>query len=286
MQNTLTRLNPDASVDTVCEVLERDGGVIIENLVDEETLKGLWEDLNPALENWDYGADDFSGHRTKRLSSLFARTEHVATVALKEQFLGAARRLIERPVPVWMGGRRVELAPNVQISATQVIQIWPGEGAQWLHRDDMSHLRVYPGPIGRVQLMLAMSDFTAENGGTLVIPGSHTLGDEEPPAKDRAVSTEMPAGSCLIWLGGTYHAGGPNQSDAPRTGLTISMIAGNMRQEENQYLAVPREKVLAYPEEVRRLLGYDTCPPFLGWYESADPHLVLQQDTEPAEGER
>ncbi|QHC20454.1 phytanoyl-CoA dioxygenase family protein [Streptomyces sp. GS7] len=276
MKPTLTRLSPSASVDEVCEVLERDGGLIIENLVDEATLKGLWEDLGPALDDWDYGDNDFAGHRTKRLSSLFARTRHAATIALLPQFLGAARRLIQRPVPVWMGGQRVELAPNVQISATQVIQIWPDEGAQWLHRDDMSHLRTYPSPISRVQLMLAMSDFTTENGATLVVPGSHTLGDEEPPAKDQAVPAEMTAGSCLIWLGGTYHGGGPNRSDGPRTGLTISMIAGNMRQEENQFLAVPVEKVRAYPEEVQRLLGYDTCPPFLGWYESADPHLVLQ----------
>lgn len=278
MESTLIRLSPRSSADEVSEVLERDGGLIVEDLVDEETLRGLWSDLGPALEDWRYGADDFSGHRTKRLSSLFARTEHVAKVVLTPQFLGAARKLIERPVPVWMGGKRVELAPNVQISATQVIQIWPGEGAQWLHRDDMSHLRTYPSRISRVQLMLAMSDFTAENGGTLVVPGSHTLGDEQPPAKDRAVPVEMKAGSCLLWLGGTYHGGGPNDSEAPRTGLTVSLIAGNMRQEENQYLAVPREKVKEFPEELQRLLGYDTCPPFLGWYESSDPHLLLQQD--------
>jgi hypothetical protein len=40
-------------------------------------------------------------------------------------------------------------------------------------------------------------------------------------------------------------------------------------------LAVPRGSVLAYPEEVRRLLGYDWCPPGLGWYEMEAPYTVL-----------
>ncbi|WP_311137782.1 hypothetical protein [Streptomyces sp. I6] len=38
---------------------------------------------------------------------------------------------------------------------------------------------------------------------------------------------------------------------------------------------MPRESVLAYPEEVRRLLGYDRCPPGLGWYEMDDPYVLL-----------
>jgi len=111
----------------------------------------------------------------------------------------------------------------------------------------------------------------------MVIPGSHLWDDERPPLAEEAIPTEMPAGGGLIWLGATYHGGGQNTGVDPRTGLTLALDLGNLRQEENQYLAVPKEMVLAYPEEVRRLLGYDRCPPGLGWLEMDDPYTVLEE---------
>ncbi|MFE7868876.1 phytanoyl-CoA dioxygenase family protein [Micromonospora humida] len=275
--NAIVTVHPDADIDRVCALLDHDGAVIVEGFLDAGTRQALWDDLGPALEESGYGDNDFSGHKTKRMSSLFARSRHMAAVALHPLFLGAARRLIQRPVPVWFGGEQVSISPNIQVSATQVIQIWPDEGVQCLHRDDTSHLRPYPAPTTRAQVMVAMSDFTAENGATMAIPGSHRWDDERAPRRDEAVPAEMPAGSALIWLGGLYHGGGQNTSTQPRTGLTLSYIAGNMRQEENQYLAVPMEVVREYPEELQRLLGYDVCPPFLGWYESRDPHTLLAE---------
>ncbi|MFB7469192.1 phytanoyl-CoA dioxygenase family protein [Streptomyces sp. NPDC056224] len=272
----LQRVGPDTALDDVVEILERDGGVIVEDLADDDTLKGLWEDLGPDLEARDYSGDWYNGTRTRRVSSIFARTTRLTPVVTHPLFLGAARRIMQQPVHVWIGRSRTELVPTVQISGTQAIQIHKGQGKQPLHRDDALHLRRHPGPTSRVQLMLAMSDFTADNGGTMVIPGSHHWDDERAPRTEEAHPTEMRAGSGLIWLGGVYHGGGSNATDTPRTGLTIAIDLGNLRQEENQYLAVPRESVLAYPEEVRRLLGYDRCPPGLGWYEMDDPYVVLE----------
>jgi ectoine hydroxylase-related dioxygenase (phytanoyl-CoA dioxygenase family) len=271
----LTRVTPDASLDEVVEILERDGGIIVEDFIDAGTLQALWTDLGPALDTQAYGDDWYNGTKTRRVSSVFARTTRLTPVVAQPLYLGAARRIMQQPVPMYIGKNRVEMTPTIQISGTQLIQIHPGQGKQPLHRDDALHLRTHPGPTSRVQLMLAMSEFTAENGGTLVIPGSHHWDDERAPSTDEAYPTEMPAGSGLIWLGGVYHSGGKNTSDKPRTGLTIALDLGNLRQEENQYLAVPREAVLAYPEEVRRLLGYDRCPPGLGWVEMDDPYLLL-----------
>ncbi|WP_214410547.1 phytanoyl-CoA dioxygenase family protein [Sphaerisporangium fuscum] len=275
----LSRVRPDADLDEVVEILERDGGVIVEDFVDDATLAALWDDLGPALDACPYGDDWYNGKRTRRVSSLFARTAHLTPVVTQPLYLGAARKIMQKPVPMWIGKSRVEMTPTIQISGTQLIEIHGGQGKQPLHRDDALHLRTHPGPTSRVQLMLAMSDFTAENGGTLVIPGSHHWDDERAPEAHEAYPTVMRAGSGLIWLGGVYHGGGKNTTDTPRTGMTIALDLGNLRQEENQYLAVPKEAVLAYPEEVRRLLGYDRCPPGLGWYEMDDPYVVLESDT-------
>nr|BFE84728.1 hypothetical protein GCM10020093_073290 [Planobispora longispora] len=202
------RVRPDADLDEVVAILERDGAVIVEDLVDDETLARLWDDLGPALDARDFSGDWYNGTRTRRVSSLFARTAQLTPVVTHPLYLGAARRIMQKPTHIWMGKVRVEMVPSIQISGTQVIQIHPGQGKQPLHRDDALHLRPHPGPTSRVQLMLAMSEFTAENGGTMVIPGSHHWDDERAPGADEAFPTEMSAGSGLIWLGGVYHGGG------------------------------------------------------------------------------
>jgi ectoine hydroxylase-related dioxygenase (phytanoyl-CoA dioxygenase family) len=130
--------------------------------------------------------------------------------------------------------------------------------------------------------MVAVSDFRADNGGTLVIPGSHKWDDNRQPQREEAIPTEMKAGSALVWLGGTYHAGGINNSNAPRTGITITLDLGYLRQEENQYLSIPLDIVKQYPDQVQRLLGYAASPPFMGWIEidgvMTDPHVVLEDE--------
>ncbi len=64
--------------------------------------------------------------------------------------------------------------------------------------------------------------------------------------------------------------------------LATSDFTADNGEEENQYLAVPREAVLAYPEEIRRLLGYDRCPPGLGWHEMSDPYDLIAGEAPPA----
>jgi ectoine hydroxylase-related dioxygenase (phytanoyl-CoA dioxygenase family) len=276
----LTHVRPDAGLDDVVAILERDGAVIIEDFVGPATLSGLWADLSPDLEASGYSESGYDGHKTKRLSSLFRRTSHMPAVVTQPLYLGSARRLLQQPSHMWVGKARIEVTPSIQLSATQAIRIDPGQGRQPLHRDDSLHLRRHPGPPSRLQLMLAMTDFTAENGATLVIAGSHHWDDERAPTYAEAVPAVMPAGSALLWLGGVYHGGGGNTTDSPRYSLTVSLDLGNLRQEENQYLAVPRDVVLSLPEEVQRLLGWDRCPPGLGWYEMQDPHLLLERSPE------
>ncbi|MEV4502856.1 phytanoyl-CoA dioxygenase family protein [Streptomyces klenkii] len=274
----LTHVPPATSLDEVVEILEHDGAVIVEGLVETETLGALQAELGPGLEAAGYSESGYDGQKTKRLSSLFQRSpRHMTSVVLQPQFLGAARRLLQQPTHMWIGKVRMEVTPSIQVSFTQAIRIDPGQGRQPLHRDDAMHLWRHPAPPCRLQLMLAMTDFTSVNGATLVIPGSHHWDDERAPAYVEAVPAVMPAGSALLWSGGVYHGGGANTTDSPRYSLTVALDLGNLRQEENQYLAVPRETVLTLPEEMQRLLGWDRCPPGLGQVETQDPHQLLER---------
>jgi len=281
----LSRLSTTVTSGDVIAVLERDGGVIIEDFLAPETLEGLRRDLLPILERQSAGRDGFAGFKTRRLSALFAHTRHCAEIATHPLYLKPAEHFLCRPREVWVGERRSSLAADVRIGVTQAIQLGPGQGAQPLHRDDTVFLWRHPtnGREGRVQIICALSDFTAENGGTLVIPRSHLWDDERKPDMSETVPTVMKAGSALIFLGSTFHAGGANTTGEYRTAASLALDAANMRQEENMYLSLSSELVASYPEQIQRLLGWSAGTNHMGWIEvdgqMIDPiHLLGDKD--------
>ena len=74
-----------------------------------------------------------------------------------------------------------------------------------------------------------------------------------------------PRGSVLFYSGSVYHGGGANRSAATRIGLNITYNVAWLRQEENQYLSVPREVAETLPTELLRLMGYDRGAYALGY---------------------
>ena len=123
--------------------------------------------------------------------------------------------------------------------------------------------------------MWALDDFTAQNGGTLVIPGSHNPPTETQP--DRApINIEMRAGSVLLWTGGTWHGGGANAtSDEIRRGIIILYCRAWLRQQENQYLAVPKDVVRTMPRIIQRLAGWWVVGASMGFVDGRSPLRLL-----------
>jgi ectoine hydroxylase-related dioxygenase (phytanoyl-CoA dioxygenase family) len=282
----LARLSNHAAVNDVIQVLERDGGAIVEDFLTRETLEGLRRDLVPLLERQSVGRDGFAGFKTRRLSALFAHTRHCSAIATHPLFLRPAEHFLCKPRDVWVGEDRLTLAADIRIGVTQAIQLAPGQGAQPLHRDDTAFLWKHPtnGREGRLQVICAVSDFTAENGGTLVIPGSHLWDDERKPEISEAIPTVMKSGWALIFLGSTFHAGGANNTaNEYRTAVGMALDVSNVRQEENMYLSMSSEQVASYPEQIQRLLGWSAGSNHMGWVEvdgqMIDPvHLLGDKD--------
>jgi hypothetical protein len=78
----LPRLPGAASLDEVIAVIDRDGGVIMEDFLAPATIAELKADLLPKLEACSAGPNDFSGFRTRRMSALFAKSRRVADVVI------------------------------------------------------------------------------------------------------------------------------------------------------------------------------------------------------------
>lgn len=169
-----------------------------------------------------------------------------------------------------------------QLHLTQAISIGPGSPAQQLHRDQWC-FDFHPFPLDldvEVSSIWALDDFTEANGATHVVPDSHrTQGMPYTEADtERAV---MPRGSIVLYLGSTVHGGGANTTDQVRTGVNVDYSLAWLRQEENQYLSVPREVAATLPEPVQRLMGYALGAYALGYVDDArDPITVLDPDRE------
>ena len=69
--------------------------------------------------------------------------------------------------------------PNYLLTASQAIVIGPGESPQPWHTDDSFYPIPRPRPMISLSTIVAVEDFTADNGGTEVIPGSHLWDDEK-----------------------------------------------------------------------------------------------------------
>ena len=118
------------------------------------------------------------------------------------------------------------------------------------------------------------------NGATRLIPGRQAWPPSFEPPIDASVPAEMTKGSCLLYTGKVYHGGGPNRSGETRVGLNITYDVAWLRQEENQYLSVPREIAETLDDDLLRLMGYQIGAYALGYIDDVrDPIEALRGST-------
>lgn len=267
--NDLPRFAPDAEPDAVAAAVLEVGAAIVEGAIDDATCDRLAEELAPHLDATPTGGDDFTGRNTKRVGALLARLPSSPAVVAHPLVLAVAERVL------W------PQASTFQLHLTQAISIGPGSPAQGLHRDQWC-FDFFPFPDDvhvELSTIWALTDFTDANGATRVVPHSHGSADPGSFTADDSVPAEMPRGSVVLYSGRTVHGGGANRSDAWRTGLNVDYVLGWLRQEENQYLSVPREVAAALPEPVQRLMGYQLGAFALGYIDDLrDPIAVLRDE--------
>ena len=261
----VTRFAADVNAETVSEALLAHGVVIIERLVPDELCDRLALELEPWIERTPVGADDFSGHTTRRTGALLTRCPTSAAMVAHPLVLDVVDRTL------W------PKKTTFQLHLTQSIAIGPGSEPQVLHRDHWC-FDFFPFPRDvdvEVSTIWALTDFTEDNGATRVVPDSHRTPDEQRYTLDESLPAAMPRGSVVLYLGSTVHAGGANRSDHTRIGINIDYVLGWLRQEENQYLSYTLDEVRAMPERLQRLLGYEVGAYALGYVDGGRSPMEL-----------
>ena len=203
----------------IARSLDLDGYVVVADVVGADEAVAAWQACVAALA--DTGGQERTGDKTvsgtRRLVELAERLPAVADLVRRPPLVEAAAHVLGRPAEL---GALTYRAPQ------------PGFGAQRLHAD-----AAFPAGPGRwtgVAAIVALVEFTAQNGATRVVPGSHL----EPRLAARAATMEhhpaerlftAPAGSVLVFNAHLLHSGTPNRSAQPRHALQATYRPRNGR---------------------------------------------------------
>jgi ectoine hydroxylase-related dioxygenase (phytanoyl-CoA dioxygenase family) len=261
----------DTPSEELAKILDRDGCVVLKDFASKAQVESIKSDLQPFIEATMRSNDDFGGFKTTRTGALMARSPRCRELAIDPRLLGLVETFL------------APYANTFQLHVTQVIRVLPGEKVQLPHRDRWAWSQFQLPPDAKPEFnpvldrlmtdiepqlntMLALTDFTKENGATRVAPGSTKLPVDEEPPEEAYLSAEMTAGSMLVFTGSVFHGAGANESEGARMGLNIDYSLGWLRQEDNQYLSCPPEIAKDMDPKLQSLLGYTVAGPSLGYF--------------------
>jgi len=239
--------------------IDERGYTIIEAAFSTEFADALTADLDRLERDLGIrpGANSFEGAKTLRVYNLLAYGELYERIPVHENVLPVVESVLDA---------------GCLVSSLSSIGIDPGEIAQPVHADDQLIPLAKPHAALVCNSMWALTDFTEANGATRIVPGSH-LADHSPDylADIDTVAAEMPKGSVMVYHGSLWHGGGANRTGKRRVGIAMNYCAGYIRQQENQQLGLPVERVRGFSPRLQELVGYGVYNGLIGHIDKQSP---------------
>ena len=246
--------------DEKMEEIERNGWAVIEDVLPKEELVECRRRIDAA---YAVQVKEFGGE--ERLAQ--AKDQNVVRMILAydDYFLRYVNNQIVMEYVRAMLGQNVSLSSQVGVlnrpAETSVItHVW--------HRD-LQYQHFVCSKSLAAQALFCVDEFTAESGGTLVLPGSHKFAEfpSDRYILKHQIQLSAPAGSVIIFDSMLYHRTGQNVSQIVRRGINNVYVVPVIQQQIS-YPAMLKGKFSEDPE-LRQLLGYEWCPPnsLLEWRE-------------------
>jgi ectoine hydroxylase-related dioxygenase (phytanoyl-CoA dioxygenase family) len=232
----------------------RDAGyAVVEGVLDDATLKRGWQglyDVQRAIR------DELGPYRLERAGEL-------GVLRIMARFDPWFLTLLETP--------EMLAVVDATVSDTAILHLQNGfilppardlenDGdtfQQTFHRDFPRYLDGY---VASVNALLTFVDFTPNNGGTLVVPGSHQRADapDQDYMREAATAVECGAGSMILFDSSLWHAAGVNRWERDRLAVNHQFTRSWIKQQIDYVRALGDELVLAQPPRTQQLLGWYT----------------------------
>jgi ectoine hydroxylase-related dioxygenase (phytanoyl-CoA dioxygenase family) len=254
---------------------EEQGYAVIPEALDADMVADILEAIDRLVVELDAKprTDRFRGFKTIKIENLVSHGPLFQKLVANQ----AIRPIIEHVI-----------GPGYLLTSSMSLDLLSGEDVQPLHTDDQLYGKVMgrPRPPLVCNTIYAITDFTAENGATRVIPGSHKAlldpgssleeiiarADEKPPAEvGEPIPAVMKAGSVLVLHGALWHGGGANRSDKRRLGIAVDHCAGWLRPTSNNMFSIPMDEVLNSDAFMQQLLGFAVYDGIIGRIEGRNP---------------
>ncbi|RAH65249.1 phytanoyl-CoA dioxygenase family protein [Aspergillus aculeatinus CBS 121060] len=293
-------VSKETPLEEIITILKRDGCVVVKELVSPADVDQVNQDVQERLHSDLEWNGSFFPKETRRAPSMIALSPtYTRTQVMNPLFQAVCAHFLTTRSVFWWGDQQKESVSRPYVTSCTGIEVGPGAQAQPLHRDSYINHNILPEIEAwdderdqtretALGMMVAGCKVTQENGGTQFILGSHLWGTHRttPPDVRDCVVAELDKGDALIMFSSLYHGGGANTSrDERRIAYATFAVRGYLRQEENQYLAVPREVVQQYDHATQRFIGYSMSDPACGYVEELSPfyllHPELLQDARP-----
>jgi ectoine hydroxylase-related dioxygenase (phytanoyl-CoA dioxygenase family) len=252
--------------------IEADGYTIVEDAIEPALVLELRDAIRRLERELDLRPLETAaeGIATLRMYNLLAKDSVFQSMPVHPSVLPLVERLLDR---------------GCLLSGMTAIDIGPGEVEQPMHGDDIVMTRHLPPPHPPMMItsMWALTDFTAANGGTRFVPGSHLFSarPDVPGALDEVDvrALEMRAGSVMVFHGSLWHGGGANTtSDDHRLGVNVQYCPGFVRQQQNPYLGIPADIAATFDDRLLELLGYRLYKGIMGHVDGRSPGEVVFGD--------
>ena len=144
------------------------------------------------------------GYNTRRIYNLLAKDRAFWEMPVHERVLPLVTGLLDK----W-----------ALLSGTTAMNIGPGEDLQGMHTDEGNITLARPHPAMMVVTIWALTDFTAENGATRLVPGSHKADRGRLRGRVRGGAAVRSGGPCV---GGLSHEAASTVRSATLLVLALS----------------------------------------------------------------
>lgn len=229
--------------------LDQNGYLPLPDILNPEELRKMRRrlDLLAELEGDDAGKEVHQEAGTIRLSNLVDKGAVFRVCFSHPKVLAAIAHVLNG---------------DLKLSSLNARAALPGKGLQGLHADWKEAVR--PGDFQVCNSIWLLDDFTAENGATRAVPGSHLWGKrpgdlmEDPTAAHPDETIFLaPAGTVIIFNSHTWHGGTLNRTGKPRRALHSYFTRRSQPQQLDQRRHLSQELIEELTPTMRCILDVE-----------------------------